>query len=195
MVDGSKTQIDSTIKDLNSEALTMIGSTVEKMKSVEDSVAESIQQRSVEIGNRNQSCILWAQEQLNNASRAAGDAVSMRTQIWYDVTKYFYKDDISSFMEELELFMVMMPLVTWYRFPYNNPVTEFEIITDTLTRGATAVESDFEIVVDIMLMRFLHFEVVVMELNNNVLLNALNEATLEFQNVGEEIEMSLVDCV
>lgn len=191
LVDSSKTAVDSTIRDYNTAALTMIGSSVDDMRNFEDSVESTIQER----GNNNQECIVQAQNQLSNASLTAGEFISSRIQLWYDVTHYFYEDGIASFLEELELFMIMMPMVTWLQFPYQNAVTEFEKIVDTLSQGATANEADFETVIDIMLMKFLYFEIVVMELNNGFLLDGLNEAFESFQSAAEEIELFLAECV
>lgn len=191
LVDSSKTAVDSTLRGYSIEALKMIGNTIDDMREFEESVESSIQER----GNNNLDCIAQAQNQLSNASLTAGEFITMRTQLWYEVTHYFYEDGISSFLEELELFMIMMPMVTWLQFPYHNPVTEFENIYDTLSRGATAVEADFEAVIDIMLVKFLFFEIVVMNLNNNQLLDGLNEAFKYFQTAGGEIENSLTECI
>lgn len=193
LVDSSKTAVDSTLSVYSIEALKMIGNIIDDMREFEESIERFIQERGG--GNNNLDCITQAQNQLSNASLTAGEFITMRTQLWYEVTHYFYEDGIGSFLEELELFMIMMPMVTWLQFPYHNPVTEFENIIDTLSRGATAVETDFEAVIDIMLVKFLYFEIVVMNLNNKQLLEGLNEAFKYFQVAGGEIEISLTECI
>lgn len=193
-IDSSKAEFDSMIKNHNARALSRIGFVTEDMKRFEYSVSNSIQERAAEIENNSPECIVDAENRLTNASITAGEVIVSSAQEWYRELHLLHDSLVTPLLDQIEDLMSAVLVDTKQSFAESNAYTEFQDIVALLSLEATLFELVFEIFVNDIIFDFNFFEGYTNEKNMRIFRD-LNSAFTELQNVGREIESSLVDCV
>lgn len=191
--DSAQTEYVDIVRNNHARLLSRIGFVAQDMKDFQNDVANDIENRAIEINDREAECILDAQRELAESAETAGAVIVNSARDWSEGL-YFKNDEfVTPALEEIDMITSLFEIEALMIISYYNPVTEMENLVFTFFFEVLIFDILFEIFVDEIYVDFIIFEMLSNEKNeiNFPLLDAGLEA---FRSDGSLIRSSLANC-
>lgn len=182
-----------TISTHHARAVSRIGFVTQDMMDLQNEVLLAIRNRGNEIGDNSTECIQDAERGLNSAATIAGDQIMLASRAWYEEVNLLNDDLIAPLIGEVEFLNSVFDIEVLAMFAIDNPVTQLELIVNTMYELLDLYSLLFEFFVTDLVNDFITFETRSGEKNGRIFLQ-LSDALDNFSFSANLIRNSLDTC-
>lgn len=182
-----------TITTHHARGISRIGFVTQDMMDLQSDVLLAIRNRANEIGDNSTECIQDAELGLTSAATIAGEQIMLASRAWYEEVNLLNDDLIAPLIGEIEFLNSVFDFEVLAMFAIDNPVTQLELIVNTMYELLDLYSDLFEFFVTDLLVHFVTFETLSGEKNGRIF-QQLDNALDTFSFSANLIRNSLETC-
>lgn len=182
-----------TITNHHARAVSRIGFVAQDMMDLQNEVLLAIRNRGNEIGDNSTECIQDAELGLTSAATIAGEQIMLASRAWYEEVNLLNDDLIAPLIAEIEFLNVVFDIEVLAMFAIDNPVTQLELVVNTMYELLDLYSELFEFFVTDLVVDFVYFDTRGGDKNGRIFLQ-LEDALDNFRFSANLIRNSLETC-
>lgn len=182
-----------TITNHHARAVSRIGFVAQDMMDLQNEVLLEIRNRGNEIGDNSTECIQDAELGLTSAATIAGEQIMLASRAWYEEVNLLNDDLIAPLIAEIEFLNVVFDIEVLAMFAIDNPVTQLELVVNTMYELLDLYSELFEFFVTDLVVDFVYFDTRGGDKNGRIFLQ-LEDALDNFRFSANLIRNSLETC-